>query len=295
MNKKRLKATAALGLATVATFGASVNTYALDESWGPQDRPTYTWESPATKPVFNSMTNNPSLGDERNFVRVREYGTDNKYEDYVDITPGKEYEVYVYYHNNASATFNSDGSGIAQNVRLQTAAPADLESGKTAVIKGTISWGVEGNKQNVWDTAFLTAKDHVTLKYVANSATIHNDGDANGEILDADAMFDYGVLLAYTTKHWGIIPGCNEYAGYVTFRLKAEPVDEPEAPQELPKTGPAEIAMAVAIVLGICGGGFYLYRSRKALKKVNESVMGNNSETTDNVEGDKKDKDGSDK
>lgn len=292
MNKKRLKATAALGLATVATFGASVNTYALDESWGPQDRPTYTWESPATKPVFNSMTNNPSLGDERNFVRVREYGTDNKYEDYVDITPGKEYEVYVYYHNNASATFNSDGSGIAQNVRLTTESPAHLDAGKTAVIKGTITWGTEGNMQNVWDTAFLTAKEQVTLSYVANSATIHNGGDADGQILDADAMFDYGVLLAYTTKHWGIIPGCNEYAGYVTFRLKAEGVETP-VPDELPHTGPAEIAMAVAIVLGICGGGFYLYRSRKALNKVNESVMGANN--VNNTESDKNDNDDSDK
>lgn len=291
MNKK-IKATAALSLTAVAALGANANVFALDESWGPQDRPTYSWSAPATAPVFNSITDNPSLGDERNFVRVREYGTDNIYEDYVDITPGKEYEVYVYYHNNASATFNSDGSGIAQNVRLTTESPANLEAGKTAVIKGTITWGTEGNMQNVWDTAFLTAKEAVTLSYVANSATIHNGGDADGQILDADAMFDYGVLLAHTTKHWGIIPGCNEYAGYVTFRLKAEAVD---TPKELPKTGPAEIAMATAIVLGICGGSFYLYRSRKALNKVNESVIGGPSNASDNVESDKNDNDGSDK
>lgn len=285
---KRIKATAALSIATVAAFGANANTYALDATWGPE-RPTYSWSAPATKPVFNSITDNPSLGDERNFVRIREYGTENLYEDYVDIVPGKEYEVYMYYHNNASATFNSDGSGIAQNVRIKTESPANLKSGETAVIKGTISWGTEGNMQEVWDTAFLTANEDITLSYVANTATLHNGGDANGQILDADAMFSYGALLAHNVKHWGIIPGCNEYAGYVTYRLKAE-----GAVKELPKTGPAEIAMAIAIVLGICGGSFYLYRSRKALNKVSESVIGS-SESAKNIESDKTDNDGSDK
>ena len=198
------------------------NVFALDETWGPQDRPTYTWGQPADKPTFNSITDNPVLGKEMNFVRVREAGSTEPYEDYVDIEVGKEYEVYVYYHNNASPSLNESGVGLAQNVRLKTDMPSELHSGDTAVIKGTIEWGTPGNKSEVWDTAFLTAHDTVYLRYVENSAIIHNQGDANGSILDANALFGDGALLAYDTRYWGIIPGCDEYAGYVTYRVKAD-------------------------------------------------------------------------
>lgn len=39
--------------------------------WGPK-RPTYTNEHPADHPVFNSITNNAAVGDERDFVRIEE-------------------------------------------------------------------------------------------------------------------------------------------------------------------------------------------------------------------------------
>lgn len=202
-----------------------------NNSWGPE-RETYTWEKPASVVTFNAITNNPSLGDERNFVRVRECENEKTslFDDYVDgIEAGKIYEVYVYYHNDAAANFNSEGVGIAQNVRLKIECPQKLKKGQTAVIKGIITWGTDGNWRNVWDTAFLSnVKENLTLKYCDNSATLHNAGNADGQILDASAMFnsECGVLLAYNTKYWGVIPGCNEYAGYVTFKLKACKVDE---------------------------------------------------------------------
>ncbi len=34
------------------------------------------------------------------FVRVREADSPEPYRDYADIEAGKEYEVYIYYHNN---------------------------------------------------------------------------------------------------------------------------------------------------------------------------------------------------
>ena len=37
-------------------------------AWGPE-RTTFTMEKPATYPTFNSITNNPTIGDERDFVR----------------------------------------------------------------------------------------------------------------------------------------------------------------------------------------------------------------------------------
>ena len=42
-------------------------------------------------------------------------------------------------------------------------------------------------------------------------------------------------------------------------------ITNPEMPgcQELPNTGPVEIIMAIVIIIGIGGGGYYLYRTQK--------------------------------
>jgi hypothetical protein len=198
------------------------NTMEPKTDWGPQDRETFTWDRPAAGPCFNSIINNPKLGKEMDFVRVREADSAEPYRDYADIEAGKEYEVYIYYHNNASASLNRIGSGIAQNVRLSTSFPPKICSGQTAVIKGTIRWGRPGSKKEVWDTALLIAHDTVYLRYVENSAAIHNEGSANGVILDANALFGSGALLAHDTRAWGIIPGGDEFAGYITFRIMVD-------------------------------------------------------------------------
>ena len=249
-----------VAITTLTALGTGVwitngDTLALDASWGPE-RETFTWQVPATYPTFNSITDNPSLGDERNFVRVKEYGTENNYADYVDAVGGKIYEVYVYYHNNASANLNESGKGIADNVRLSMAIPQNLKAGDSAVIKGTIK-STNTNPSSVWDTAFLNAQEDLTLNYVAN---------------------DTCVQLAHWKEEWGMIPGCNEYAGYVTFQLQAVGESTPvtpgsSTPSEMPETGPAEVILASVIVLAIIVGGVYWYKTSKAVKKTTRKAM----------------------
>lgn len=195
------------------------------ETWGPKNRPTYTWSNPADHVTFNSMTDNPEIGDESNFVRVRKVGSQDKFSNNVTVEPGSEYEVFVYYHNNASAKLNDgDHRGIAQNVRLRIDKITDrLEAGHAAVIKGTIS-ASNATPKEVWSTSYLHAKETVSLRYVPNSAKLSNSGSLNGSTLNDDALFgkDGGTFLGYTKNYWGAIPGCNEYAGYVKFRIKAD-------------------------------------------------------------------------
>lgn len=194
------------------------------EIWGPQDRQTFTWSNPADHVCFNSMTDNPEIGDESNFVRVRKAGGHDKFVDNVIVEPGEEYEVNIYYHNNASASLNEgDRRGIAENVRLRMNYIAStLNAGEAAVIRGTIS-SSNAIPKEVWDTAYLNAKEAVGLRYVPNSAVLHNTGSLGGTVLNDDAVFgkDGGTYLGYSKGYWGMIPGCNEFAGYVTFRLKA--------------------------------------------------------------------------
>lgn len=200
----------------------AVQVSATEKGWGPERR-SFTWEQPADYRTFNSMTNNPDIGSEFNFVRVREAGVGN-FTDKVVLEPGKEYEVFNYYHNNASAHLNDSGAGIAENVRLKAAFPNKLVKGQSGVVKGIIR-ATNAQPQEVWDEAYLHANETVYLRYVGNSATIYNQGSANGSVLDSNALFgEEGAKLAHLRDRWGMIPGCNEFAGRVIYRIK---VDKP--------------------------------------------------------------------
>lgn len=201
-------------------------------AWGPEDRTTYTNSSPADYATFNSITDNVAVGDERNFVRVRELGTDETYKDEVEVTPGKEYEVYIYYHNNAASNTNTDGYGMATNVRAASAYPTILNTSERGMISGIISWSYvtpsdPNNAQNgkVWDEAYLTTNtDGVVLRYKVGSAVIHNGGKANDSVLPTMLFTKEGTPLGYN-KLTGNLPGCAEYSGHITYTLVAEKVD----------------------------------------------------------------------
>lgn len=240
MKSIKTKIISALALTSVAVSAMVPAGFvsALEETWGPKDRERYTWESPADHVTFNSITDNPFIGDESNFVRVVEYeeGVTKAHKDVETIIPGKEYEVWIYVHNNAGANYNESGKGLARNTRVASSFPTKVEAGQEAVIRGSVS-ATNAEPQAVWDTAFLNADETVWLNYVPNSAVLHSSdkcSSVNGTILSPDALFvdsslvgtsvEAGAMIAcYDADNlWGVIPGCNEYAGYVTYRIKAE-------------------------------------------------------------------------
>ncbi|MDR2063354.1 MAG: DUF11 domain-containing protein [Candidatus Nomurabacteria bacterium] len=190
-------------------------------AWGP-DRPQYKWEAPADHPTINSITNNPVLGDERsNFVQIGVAGT-QKYQEELTLEAGKEYEVYVYFHNNASASLNASGVGMANNVRMSSKVPSKLEAGRRTEITGVIS-SSNTDPTTVWDEAYISSMETLYLRYVPGSAVIHSDGSVNGSNLPAADLFsDNGTPIGYSANYWGSLAGCNEYAGYVTYRIKAD-------------------------------------------------------------------------
>lgn len=197
-------------------------------AWGPE-RTTYTNEKPAPYATFNSITNNTAVGDERNFVRVRELSNNTKYSDQVEVTPGKEYEVYIYYHNNAASNTNSSGLGMATAAKVASAYPTVLKTSERGMISGIITWdyvdqaGATTKKSGkIWDEAYLTTKtDGVVMRYKTGTATIHNQGTTNGSVLSTDLFTEGGTYLGYN-KLIGNLPGCSEYSGYITYTLVAE-------------------------------------------------------------------------
>lgn len=191
-------------------------------AWGP-DRPTYTIQKPADHVTFNSITNNPAHGDERNFMQVREANASNTtYADKIGLSVGHEYVVYVYFHNNAASNLNESGKGIAKGAYVKAQIPAVISKGSN----GTKAVGYVGasnaTPREVWDDISFTnsTAGDIALRYVPGSATIHSKGAVNGKTM-SDSIITTGALLGYNTLD-GVVPGCEQFAGYVTFRVKAD-------------------------------------------------------------------------
>ena len=208
------------GFVIALTFALVVSQTGL--AWGP-DRPTHTTADPANSAVFNSITDNPAYGDERNFIRLKDASLgDSAYADDTKIEPGKEYVAYIYFHNNASETYNSpqyNERGVAKDVKLRLALPATLKAGQRTGMTAYRS-SSNTNPPEVYDDTFMTSTVDVNFKYISGSATIHSFGAVNGQKLP-DSVITDGALLGYDSLN-GVLPGCNPYAGYVIARFIAE-------------------------------------------------------------------------
>ena len=192
----------------------------VETPWGP-DRTTFTWADPAPYATFNSIIDNPGIGDERDFVRVREVNDHDTYGDEVTVEAGHTYEVYIYYHNNADAhEVGKTAIGIADGASMKSSFPATIKKDEKATVTGTI-FAADTDPLSVWDGAYMIGGEDVYLRYVPGSAIIHNGGDLNGQNIGPDYLFGDGALLGYN-QFSGILPGCNEYAGYVTYQVFAD-------------------------------------------------------------------------
>ncbi len=194
-------------------------------AYGPE-RATFTMDEPADYVTFNSITDNNVLGDERNFVRVAEAGANGEFLDEVKIEPGKEYEIYIGYHNNAKSKLNfEDGApGMAMDTRISSQFSSVVNSSQKGTVSAIIS-SSNANPKEVWDEAYFTTDSaaDIVLRYVDNSATIYNGGKLNGTKL-SEALFSQNGLYIGYNKLNGYIPGCAEYSGHIIYRVRAEQV-----------------------------------------------------------------------
>lgn len=213
-----------ISLASMAMVGASLLGTLSVSAWGPE-RDTFTMKSPATYPTFNSITDNPTIGDERDFVRVGEIDADvTELGNEVEVVPGRQYLVYVYFHNNASSIYNDSAHNHA-GVALKTRMSSSFSTVLTPTEKGTITATITAENTNplaVWDEAYMTTStEKVLLHYVAGSAKIYNDWAANGSVMPSSLFTETGTLIGLNALN-GVIPGCEEYHGVVTYVLQAE-------------------------------------------------------------------------
>lgn len=262
----------------VAALSLVMGTDAL--AWGPE-RPTFTNSDPAEYATFNSITDNAAVGDERDFVRIVEKNTGNKYVSDLELEAGKQYEVYIYYHNDASKTYNDakyNYKGVARGVSVSTSFPLELAQGEVGAVNGKIK-ADNTDPLAVWDEAYVRAREAMTLHYVEGSAKIYNGGPVNGSVLSTKLFSEEGTLIGYSELR-GLVLGCDEYSGHIIYTIQTQAVDAPvvtppvEVPEALPETGPAEVFLAVALVIVVVAGVAYFVRTRKAVSKATKKAKG---------------------
>ena len=187
-------------------------------AWGPA-RPSFTIEKPADYITFNSITNNPVIGgDEKDFVGIREVGSNAKWTNNMKVQNGKEYYVRMYVHNNAASNLNL----VAENVVAKLNVPTT--TAKNVTVQGQIS-ASNAKPNTVWDEATFSSDNDFNLAYVAGSALFENNGMGTTKLPDS-IVNNTGAKLGYD-KLDGKIPGCFQYAGYVTVKVKAQ-VNQPQ-------------------------------------------------------------------
>ncbi len=208
---------------TLAGVGLALSLTTMNTSaYGPE-RKTFTMKNPADYVTFNSITDNPVLGDERNFVRIAEENSGSEYKDEIKLVPGKTYELYIGYHNNAKSSLNSTGKGIAQGAKVAVQYPAAVSPSNPGAISAIIS-AVNADPTEVWDEAKVTADTNVALNYVIGSAKIYNSWGSNGSILSTDIFSGEGTYLGLNQLD-GLLPGCAEYSGHILIKFKANTTD----------------------------------------------------------------------
>ena len=261
----------------IATTGA-VAPVANVSAWGDNEggRKGYTLDEInngvlGDKIVFNSIIDATitgedgtvySLGDERNFVRARLSGSSDIWSnDEITVEDGKEYTISLYVHNNSPLGEDA----VAKDVAVQISIPH--ETTNSIEVNGFID-ASNATPSSYWDNIIFKSADgsEFHLEYIDGSAAWESNGASNGALSDNIVRTVEGVKVGYDSLN-GEIPGCYQYSGYASIRVKAvfnKTTDE--TPKTIVKTG-ADSIVAGAIGAGaiVTALGYYL-ASRKQLR-----------------------------
>ena len=222
----------ALSIAGFTGLVAPNNASAWGDNFGMRESNTYEgitedaklWGT--GKIVFNTISNS-TIGDEKNFVGARLFdgktsGKDNVWNgNDIDVENGKEYIVRLYVHNN-----NPNGA-VANGVRVAFDIPN--YSAKDIEVNGFIftnPYNSGAAYDEYWDYVRFHSTNAFHLEYVKGSALIENNdyGKNGGKPLSDEivtsAKTTNGILIGYSALD-GKVPGCYQYASYVTIRVKA--------------------------------------------------------------------------
>ena len=240
--KHSLKTTLAVAAGAVALAGVATIPVIVS-AWGDSDggRPTYSLQEInegilGDKITFNSISIKDTdydwylenkgeeipahtITEEVNYVGARVAGQDFDYwqGNEIEVQNGETYVIRLYAHNNNPGGYDA----VAEDTKVSFEIPQ--ETGTNVRVNGYIS------SSNASPTGYVDYVDFKSdqafhLEYVYGSALLENNGiGANGGVQLSDDIVNSvsgGVLIGYDALD-GKVPGCYQYANYVTIQVKA--------------------------------------------------------------------------
>ncbi|MGH3628748.1 MAG: hypothetical protein ACRDRL_15105, partial [Sciscionella sp.] len=183
---------------------------------------TYVWATPAPSPVFNSITNNPIHGDERNFLQCLDLTAQaHDWSKDVVALDGHTYRCYLYFDNDLTPAYAAMPSPYQGENPL-----SQLHNARAKVILWPQSERVTGiqavlaadntNPPKVWDYCNFYGARPFKLTYVAGSARMFTDGvSKDGVPIEYDSTFtSTGALLGD-----GQDGNLGQHSGYILFNV----------------------------------------------------------------------------
>ncbi|MBR2802977.1 DUF11 domain-containing protein [Candidatus Saccharibacteria bacterium] len=187
-------------------------------AWNDSDggRPSYTIEQIKQGKLgdtitFNSISDS-KIGDEKNFVGAKDVTSTSSIwsADTIDVKDGGTYTVRLYVHNNSPLGKEK----IAENVTANFSIPTSV--GKELTIVGYLN-STNAKPTRYWDEVTFRASEDIYLEYVDGSAEYTNA--KMGTVKLPNEVITSGAKLGYESLD-GKIPGCYEYDGVVTIKVK---------------------------------------------------------------------------
>lgn len=142
--------------------------------------------------------------------------SDSSYANQVAMAPGKQYELIIHY--GVGINDQTTSHGIYAKVNIPLVIKRDSTGTKaTGYIGGNSSF-----QNAAWGSVTLAnpTEGDMVLRYVPNSAVIHNSGKMDGRTL-SENIITTGIPLGYDSLD-GIIPKNDQSAGNVTLRIQAD-------------------------------------------------------------------------
>lgn len=234
--KKMLKISS-LAAISIATLSASIAPLAM--AWGDNTggRATYSINQINNgaiddKITFNSIVDTNEnlseknkaagvivpLSDERNFVGARvDNGNNGKHNVWdgneINVEEGKTYLIRLYVHNNNRKGHAMIAKDVTANIKL----PVVIS--KSAEVNGFIN-SSNATPSRYWDNVMFKSDRAFYLDYIEGSALFENNAiGKNGGVKLSDDVVRNGVTLGYDALN-GNMPGCYEYSGVVTIKVK---------------------------------------------------------------------------
>jgi hypothetical protein len=195
----------------------------------------YTLQNPASQPVFNMITNNPTYGDERNFLGVRDIANATSASS-LAIKPGQELALTVYFDNDAKSV-----SQAATNSKIRIALPASTS--KNLTVKAFVS-ADNTTPSEVTDSVSLTSSQPVKLVAEPGSARLWNNVWRGQQL--SDSISGSGGLIGYNELD-GKVPAGLAYSGYVTLKVRVSSAVSSNG-TAVPNTGPGNV---IGLFLGV--------------------------------------------